>query len=161
MTVSFWRIAAETKSYPADDMTGTGARIAGGRWNDVGTAMIYAAGSRALACLETFVHLNSGGLPFNRYLVEITVPDDLHDAALAVRPANHPVGWDAEPAGRTSIAFGTEWANGQSSAILLMPSVIVPEEDNVLVNPMHPDAHRITARKVRKWLYDPRMARKT
>lgn len=160
MTVSFWRIAAEARSYPADDMTGSGAKIAGGRWNEAGIAMVYAAGSHALACLETFVHLNSSGLPLNRYLVEIVVPDELHDAARAARPASFPVGWDAEPAGRTSIEIGTSWAGGNSSPILLVPSVIVPEEDNLLINPGHTDVRRITARKVRKWLYDPRMTRK-
>lgn len=160
MTVSFWRIAAETKSYPADDLSGSGAKIAGGRWNELGTAMVYAASSRALACLETVVHLNSSGLPLNRYLVEILVPDDLHVAARAAKPTAWPVGWDAEPAGRASIEIGTGWAKRNSSAILLVPSVIVPEEDNLVINPAHPDAHRVMARKVRKWLYDPRMVRK-
>ena len=160
MTVSFWRIAAETKSYPADDLSGSGAKIAGGRWNELGTAMVYAASSRALACLETVVHLNSSGLPLNRYLVEILVPDDLHVAARAAKPTAWPVGWDAEPAGRASIEVGTRWASRNSSAILLVPSVIVPEEDNLLINPAHPDAHRVMARKVRKWPYDPRMVRK-
>ena len=160
MTVSFWRIAAETKSYPADDLSGSGAKIAGGRWNELGTAMVYAASSRALACLETVVHLNSSGLPLNRYLVEIAVPEELYVAAQATGLAAYPVGWDAEPAGQASIEIGTGWANRNSSAILLVPSVIVPEEHNLLINPAHPEAHRMTARKVRKWLYDPRMVRK-
>ena len=53
----------------------------------------------------------------------------------------------------------TTGALGLSSALLRVPSVIVPEEANVLVNPAHPDSRRITARKVRRWLYDPRLAR--
>ena len=120
--------------------------------------MVYAASSRALACLETFVHLNAGGLPLNRYLVELSVPDDLLLEA-EVRARAMPVGWDAEPAGRASIALGTAWASGNGSPLLLVPSVIVPEEDNLLINPAHPDSRRIAARKHRKWLYDPRMAR--
>lgn len=71
MSRTVWRIAADTKDYPADDLTGKGAEITGGRWNQKGTAMLYTATSRALAGLETFVHLNSGGLPLNRYLVAI------------------------------------------------------------------------------------------
>ncbi len=67
------------------------------------------------------------------------------------------VGWDAQPAGRVSIAFGTRWANSGRSALLTVPSVIVPEESNLLVNPLHPDADKLKARKIRKWLYDPRM----
>jgi len=157
----FWRIATDTKGYEADDLSGTGAKITGGRWNEVGVGMVYAASTRALACLETLVHLNAGGLPLNRYLVEVVIPDDLWTAAEVATPATLDAGWDAEPAGRTSISFGTHWANSKRSALLVIPSVIVPEESNLLINPTHPDAMRLTARKVRKWLYDPRMERKT
>ena len=139
-------------------MSGAGARITGGRWNEAGVAMVDCAGSRSLACLETLVHLNAGGLPLNRFLVEIAVPDDLAASAERATPATLAVGWDAQPAGRVSVAFGTQWANSGRSPLLLVPSVIVPEESNLLINPRHADAGRITARKVRKWLYDPRMA---
>lgn len=157
MSERLFRIGSDTRSYTADDMTGTGAKVSGGRWNDVGVALVYASPTRSLACLETFVHLNAGGLPLNRYLVEIEVPDDLWAAAEAVTPSSLAVGWDAEPTGLVSINFGSNWANSGRSALLRVPSVIVPEEQNVLINTTHPDVGRITARKVRKWLYDPRM----
>lgn len=156
MSRSIWRIATDARTFSADDLSGAGARISGGRWNEAGTAMVYAAGSRALACLETVVHLNAGGLPLNRYLVEIEVPGDVWAAAEEATPG---VGWDAEPAGHVSIDFGTDWAAARRSALLLVPSAIVPEEINVLINPAHADSRRITARKVRKWLYDPRLVR--
>ena len=70
-----------------------------------------------------------------------------------------PVGWDAEPAGRASIVFGTDWLRVGSAAVLVVPSVIVPEECNVVLNPLHPDGGRVRAAKMRKWLYDPRLAR--
>ena len=159
MTHTLWRIAADTRDYPADDLTGKGAEITGGRWNRPGTAMLYTSTSRALACLETFVHLNAGGLPLNRYLVAIEIDDDLWQAARVETVATLPVGWDAEPASLTSIDFGTAWAKAATSLLLSVPSVIVPEEANVLINPRHPDAVRLTATKVRKWLYDPRMMR--
>jgi RES domain-containing protein len=159
VTVRFWRIASDTRDYEADDMSGAGARKTGGRWNEVGLPMVYAASSRALACLETIVHLNAGGLPLNRYLVEIAIPDAVWAAAeIAVLEAI--VGWDAEPAGRASIAFGTQWAKSQRSALLVVPSVIVPEENNLLINPAHAGAEQVIARKLRKWLYDPRMVRR-
>ncbi len=161
MSQILWRIATDTKSYTADDMKGIGAQSTGGRWNDVGVAMVYASTNRSLACLETLVHLNAGGLPLNRYLVEIDVPDDIWTAAEVAAPASLLVGWDAEPAGMVSITLGTSWVNSNRSALLLVPSVIVPEEQNALVNPGHPDAGRITARKVRKWLYDPRFGQKS
>lgn len=159
MSRLLWRIATDTSNYTAADMAGTGAKTTGGRWNEVGVALVYASESRALACLETVVHLNSGGLPFNRYLVEIDVPDDVWTAAEIAEPSTLPVGWDAEPAGLESIRFGSAWVARADSALLLVPSVIVPEERNALINPAHPDAARIRARKVRRWLYDPRLKR--
>ncbi len=70
-----------------------------------------------------------------------------------------PVGWDAEPAGRASVAFGTDWLRAGRSALLVVPSVIVPEECNVVLNPRNADGGAITAVKVRKWVYDPRLAK--
>lgn len=160
MSHTVWRIATDTRDYEADDLTGAGAKITGGRWNEAGVAVVYAAQSRALACLETFVHLNAGGLPLNRYLVAIDIPDDIWKAARMTTPENHAIGWDAQPAGRVSVAYGTRWSVASSSAILIVPSAIVPEESNILINPAHPDSSRITARKLRKWLYDPRMTRR-
>ena len=156
---TFWRIATDTKAYEAQDLSGSGAKITGGRWNDIGVALLYAAGSRALACLETVVHLNYGGLPLNRYLVEIIVPDDLLSAAEIATTESLAVGWDAEPAGRVSTSLGSEWARSLRTALMLVPSVIVPEENNLLINPAHPDAGRISGRKVRRWTYDPRLVR--
>jgi RES domain-containing protein len=154
-----WRIATDTPGYEADDLGGAGAKATGGRWNEPGVALVYASESRALARLETIVHLNAGGLPLNRFLVELTIPDAVWTAAARKAAADLPVGWDAEPAGRVSIQFGTEWLRSGASALLLVPSVIVPEELNVLVNPNHPASAAISAAKLRKWLYDPRLRR--
>lgn len=105
------------------------------------------------------MHVNAGGLPFNRYLVEIEITDDLWAAAEISDPATLPVGWKAEPAGYISIEFGSVWAIERRSALLLVPSVIVPEEQNLLINPAHPAAAQLRARKLRRWLYDPRLNR--
>jgi len=152
-----WRIATDTKDYEADDLSGAGARKTGGRWNATGVPMIYTSESRALACLETVVHLNAGGLPLNRYLVEIEVPDDLWAAAQVETVSSLRIGWDAEPAGRASIVFGSDWIANRTSLLLIVPSVIVPEERNILINPEHSEHKRLIARKCRKWLYDPRL----
>lgn len=157
MSQAVWRIAADTARYPADDLSGGGAEATGGRWNAKGHAVLYASTTRALACLETVVHLNAGGLPLNRYLIEIAVPAPVWAKARRETPMSLPVGWDAEPASLTSTRFGTDWLVAKTSALLVLPSVIVPEEFNVLINPAHPDAASITGKKVRKWLYDPRL----
>ena len=118
--------------------------------------MVYSSTSRALACLETFVHLNAGGLPLNRYLVEIEIPEDIWNAA-EILDHTTLIGWDAEPASTTSITFGSIWAKSQRSALLMVPSVIVPDELNVLINPLHSDAANFAGRKIGKWQYDPRL----
>ena len=154
-----YRIGTDTPDYEANDLSGKGAENTGGRWNEKGVAVVYAAESCSLACLETLVHLAAGGLPFNRYLVEISIPDPVWAAARKEAPASLPVGWDAEPASRASISFGTAWLRSGSSAVLVIPSVIVPEEFCVLVNPAHPNSTSIGAVKLRRWLYDPRLTR--
>ncbi len=159
MSRTVWRIATDTATYQADDLSGAGAKATGGRWNEAGVAIVYSSETRALACLETVVHLNAGGLPLNRYLVEITIPDDVWADARVETPGSLRVGWDAEPAGQVSIRFGTGWARSGRSALLVVPSVIVQEEGNVLVNPAHPDSARIAAVKQRRWLYDPRLGK--
>ncbi len=156
MNQTAWRIAADTARYKADDLSGAGARASGGRWNAPDHALIYCSQTRALACLETLVHLNAGGLPLQRYLVERTIPGAVWEAARRETQASLAVGWDADPASLTSIEFGTAWLRTNRAAVLVLPSVIVPEEFNILINPTHPGAAGISARKIRKWLYDPR-----
>lgn len=118
--------------------------------------MLYASGSIALACLETIVHLGADDLPLNRYLVQIDIPDTVWAAAARLDPRQY-VGWDAIPVGKTGLDAGEAWVRGQSSALLLVPSVIVPEEVNILLSPPHPDAASIRARKLRRWTYDARL----
>jgi RES domain-containing protein len=103
--------------------------------------------------------LNAGGLPLNRYLVEVTIPDDVWANAQAQTPSSLPVGWKAEPAGQVSIQFGTTWVRSRRSALLVIPSVIVQEEFNVLISPAHADSARIAAVKLRRWIYDPRLTK--
>lgn len=152
-----WRIAADTPHYAADDLSGAGAKATGGRWNRPGNALLYCAENIALACLETYVHLKSAGLPLNRYLVRLDIPAKLWEAATTLDMQSAPVGWDALPPGLASLDAGDAWIAGAATALLLVPSSIVPDEHNVLINPAHPDAAKISARKLRRWIYDPRM----
>lgn len=154
--VWLWRIAADTPDYEADDLGGKGAERSGGRWNRAGTPMVYASTSRALACLETLVHLARSPLPLNRYLVEIAVPAAAWSAATGFDPAAR-VGWDAEPAGKVSLDWGTHWAAAATTLLARVPSVIVPEEANVLINPAHPGIGEVRTAKVRRWQYDLRL----
>ncbi len=155
--VQLWRIGADTPVYEAHDLSGRGAELTGGRWNRKGTALVYTSTTRALACLETVVHLGSGDpLPLNRYLVEITVPTDAWAARTVFASAAH-VGWDAEPAGKVSLDWGTAWATAGDALLAEVPSVIVPEEFNILINPRHPAVRSLSATKRRRWTYNARL----
>ena len=152
-----WRIGTDTATYSSVDLSGKGAEKTGGRWNRPGLPVVYTASSISLAALETVIHLDVGALPLNRYLVRIEVPRDTWDARKADTASSLPVGWEARPAGIVSLDVGDDWLKGLTSALYEVPSVIVPEESNVLINPAHPDAKEIKVTKVRAWLYDPRM----
>ena len=156
MSTILWRIAAEAPAYRADDLSGKGAEVSGGRWNAVGTPMVYAATSRAMAYLETVVHLDGAkALPLNRYLVQIDVPDEVWTTSTIFDATKH-AGWDALPAGKTSMDFGTNWSASMASLLALVPSVVIPEEMNVLINPRHADMVKLSAVKIRRWTYDHR-----
>ncbi len=99
------------------------------------------------------MHLGATDLPLNRYLVEIDLPIAAWIARTVFDSTVH-VGWDAEPAGMISLDWGTDWATGRGTLLAEVPSVIVPEESNILINPRHPDAPLATAVKMRKWTYD-------
>lgn len=155
--VSAWRIAVDTPDYTADDTAGAGAKAIGGRWNRRGHAVVYASSSIALACLETVVHLKTGGLPLNRYLVKLEIPREAWARRIEHDASSLPVGWDALPEGRVSLDAGDAWLAQSASPVMVVPSAIVPEETNILVNPVHPLSRAVKVAKVRRWHYDPRL----
>ena len=152
--MKLWRIAADTRQYRADDLSGGAAAKRPGRWNDSGEPVIYAAPAISMAVLETAAHIDDVGLPLNRYLLEINVPDDVGFLAEELDDASLSPAWSAIPAGRASVKIGSAWLTALRSPILLVPSVIVPEEHIALVNPKHPDCKSITARIVRRFEYN-------
>lgn len=157
MTVHLWRVASDTPSWTADDMSGKSAASKGARWNHPGELVTYAATSISLAAWETRAHFGRGTkLPWNRFLVRIDLPDETWAAREVLgRPLE--VGWDAIPEGLESRNLGSSWLKSGRTALLTMPSVIIDEEDIVMVNPAHPDCPRIRATKLRRFLYDHRV----
>ena len=133
--------------------SGEGARIAGGRWNRPGDAVVYASASLALAAMELFVHLGEDGLhiPFVSFRIEI--PDTVQ-VQHCRRP---PAGWRDEPPQEPSMRYGLAWLRRGSTAVLVVPSAIVPPESNVLLNPLHPDFDKIRIGRARPFAFDPRM----
>lgn len=152
-----WRIAKHTADYRADDLSGGGAKFTGGRWNSKGLPVIYASSTIALATLETLAHLGDNIAIRNAFLIRIDVPVSVWARREYITPDDLSPSWIAEPHGSTTTDFGDAWIDLGSATLLMVPSVIVPEEFNVLINPAHPDAKKIKAVIVRQYLYDPRL----
>jgi RES domain-containing protein len=154
MVRAVWRFAVETPDYGSDDLSGKGSEKSGGRWNRKGTPVIYASSSIAFAYLETMVHLSGlEPLPLNRYLIKIEIPGAAWKARTVFDAARH-VGWDALPAGLTSLDWGTEWVQSGTSLVAEVPSIVVPEESNILISLGHPEAAKLIVRKTRRWTFD-------
>lgn len=152
-----WRIAKQTKDFKADDLSGGGAAAVGGRWNSEGNHVVYAGTSVSLCTLETLAHIGDDIASRNRFLVAIEIPMKLMANCKVLKPIDLPVTWVTEPPGMDTMKIGDEWLKRGEELLLLVPSVIVPEEFNVLINPKHKDAHHIRAKVVRPYIYDPRL----
>jgi RES domain-containing protein len=123
------------------DLDGEGARLHGGRWNPRGLAMVYTSESRALAVLETLVHGGAEFLPRDLALLTIDIPDTCAVEDISVRELpNH---WNSYPAPSALAAVGSAWLARGAALALRVPSVIVPEEHNLLLNPLHAEMLRV------------------
>lgn len=107
-----------------------------------------------MAVLETAAHVDDARFPLNRYLIEIDVPDTVWTRREVLDRATLPPTWSAIPAGGASVAIGSDWLSSLRSPILLVPSVIVPEEHAALIHPRHPDAATVKAKVIRLFEYN-------
>jgi RES domain-containing protein len=146
-----WRIVKE--KYAATAFTGEGAARVGGRWNSRGTRVVYVSSSRSLAALETLVHLNPP-MPFRYVTIRLEF-----DAALAEKfPVTElPVEWREEPPPPATQKIGDTWIKAARSAVLELPSVIIPGEANYLLNPLHGDYAKLVIGATEPFAFDPRL----
>ena len=150
-----WRLGSTTRAYLPDDLSGAGAASYPGRWNDSGQRVVYAASTLAMAVLETAAHVDDSALPMNRYVVEITVPDDCwEESRVKYESASLPIGWDAIPSGQIALDIGSRWYVSAKHMFLEVPSVIVQEEYVVVINAAMPAIQRLSARAVRRYEYN-------
>jgi RES domain-containing protein len=147
-----WRLTRA--AYASDPLSGRGAAIAGNRWNAPGTRVAYAAKSRALAALEMLVHVTRESVPPDMVFVPIDVSDRLVREATGL-----PADWADLPYGPNARAFGDRWVAEGRSLGLLVPSVVVPAERNVLINPRHRAFGRIRVGPVEPFAFDRRLLR--
>lgn len=150
--MTFHRLETLDHPDPTDAFSGEGGLHAAGRWNSLGTRMVYASSSVALACLETLTHMRTPRRLEERWLFTIEIPDNLIEEL-----ADLPNGWDSEPAGAASRSVGSQWCDEERSVSLLVPSVVVPVEKNALINPRHPAFHLAWVKPPVRFRYDPRL----
>jgi len=130
-----YRVAS--RRYAADD--GEGARLYRGRWNNPGTAVIYASATRSLAALEVIA--NRGAIPADYRVVVINLPDGL--SIETVGPDDLPGGWPEADSESKTADRGSEWASSLRTTVLQVPSAVIPAEHNYILNPQHPDFQTI------------------
>lgn len=146
-----WRILQE--NHAAAAFSGDGAAKYGGRWNSKGVAVVYTSGSMSLAALEILVHLNP--ILYLKYLAfRVEFDNSLVEKATV---GNLPPDWKAEPPAPCSQAIGDQWAREGRTAILEIPSILIPCEPNYLLNPAHPDFGKILIGKPEPFAFDPRL----
>ena len=137
-----------------NDLSGTGARLYGGRWNKKGMPMLYTSEHCSLAVLELLVHTPHMLLPDNIKLLTLSLPDQ---TAIPTFNRNQlPDSWRQYPAPDTLAEMGSQWLRNSSSVALKVPSVIVPSEWNILLNPEHDDFSNITIESVSSFALDSR-----
>jgi RES domain-containing protein len=149
--VRVWRICQ--KIHQAFD--GEGARLCGGRWNRPGAAMVYASATLSLAALESVVHLDPEEEPENLVAVSAEIPENLRIRRIAI--GNLPQDWRQYPAPESLQEIGTAWIRSASTAVLAVPSAVIPQEWNYLLNPAHPDFKKIRLNKAKPFQFDPRL----
>lgn len=120
--------------------SGEGSRRVGGRWTPPGYPAVYASSSRALAVLETVVHAGQTVFP-SHHVIEVGVPDDLDIENVDTHYLSNE--WQSNPAPLELQSIGQNWLVGGSTVLLRAPSAIVPQENNYVINPAHPDFARL------------------
>jgi RES domain-containing protein len=150
MAVTAWRIVKE--KYIGNAFTGEGAARGGGRWNSVGSRIVYTSSSLALATLEALAHL-----PSYKQLEQYQCISISFDEAWIFTPDELPDGWDLVPPTTISQSFGDQWLSRGEHAVLSLSSKIIPGESNLLINPNHPDFRNMVVGGPLDYPYDSRL----
>ncbi len=148
-----WRISK--RKYANAAFSGEGARRVGGRWNSRGQGMVYTSGTLSLAALEVFVHMEIEDAGAMLVYMQAEVPTTVKIEYLEI--AQLPTNWRNVPAPDILAEMGDRWFQAESTAILAVPSVVVPIEYNYLINPAHPDFGKFNLEPPQTFEVDPRL----
>jgi RES domain-containing protein len=149
-----WRLSRFDSQQRTFD--GEGARLFPGRWNPAGVPVVYASEHLSLAVLEVLVHVRIDQVRIAFHAFEITIPDALVEV---VRDEQLPRGWDGTAIARATREFGETWARERRSVALSVPSVIVRQERNVVLNPPHSDFAQVEIARPARFRFDERLLR--
>lgn len=141
--------------FASEAWTGNGAKQYGGRWNHKGHPAIYVATSISLAALEVLVHVSNESILDEYTLFSIEIPED---EVAYISEEFLPSDWRKDPAPVSTMDVGTEWLQSGEGAALIIPSSIIPMENNAILNPVHPAFERFQS-SVKKlpFVFDPRL----
>lgn len=150
-----WRIVKT--EFAATAFTGEGAALFPGRWNSAGTRIIYAGETRSLAVLEMLVHTRRGHQPALS-LISIRFPKTPRSIVKNLPLERLPENWRDEPPWEATRAIGDAWVSDAHTAVLAVPSAVIPQERNLLLNPAHPDFAQIEIGLPERFSLDARLA---
>ena len=151
MSVSAFRLVKA--KHAATAFSGEGARLVGGRWNLSGTSLVYASESLSLAALEIFVHLQPVDRRIPYVWFDVTIPANVR----IDDPPALPDTWRSEPPGEETQSLGSQWVKQNQAAVLRVPSILIPGEHNLLLNPAHAQFKRLKISAPRAFDFDGRL----
>jgi len=147
-----WRVCA--KAHVSKAFTGDGAFLYGGRWNPPGVSLVYTSTTLSLAALELYVNVEPADVPGGFISMEALVPDGTSLETIDL--SSLPRAWRRCPAPAALQAIGRRWLERGETLLLSVPSVVIPEERNFLVNPEHPEFLRLAIQPPKPFSFDPR-----
>lgn len=149
--ITAWRLVSEARAAKAFD--GEGSFRYGNRWNLPGTRVVYLAASTSLAALEVLVHAGAPDHLISFVAIPVRIPPELVDDLGAL-----PADWTESPAPLSTQRAGSEWEAAGRSAVLRVPSVVVPWESNFVVAVNHPGLSSLEPGEPRPFRFDRRLA---
>jgi RES domain-containing protein len=152
VTVPAWRLVKAKFAELA--FSGDGSKKFGGRWNNPGIPLVYTAGTISLAILEILVHLEQASLLSAYVVFKAEFVEELIES---LGETDLPPDWRLSPSPAAVKAVGDAWFLGSRSAVLSVPSAIIPGERNYLLNPRHADFHKIKVSGPIEHEFDPRI----
>lgn len=151
-SMQLFRIA---KKRYADDLSGEGARLYGGRWNRKGTPALYTSESVSLAAMEVLVNLPAADLPDDLRLLTLHLPEDASMDEIKADELTEE--WTRYPPPVSLAEIGNRWFQSCESLLLRVPSAVIPWEQNVLINPRHEMMKSVNIQSIDPFGFDERL----